>query len=448
MLPTIATGNVGSALAGGYEVDNSLRFDDGSSDYLKLTLPQHHGAVYKWTYSFWVKRSALGSLHCMIGTRYSGSYTSQIRFNADDTLEVHDYRTSYALRKITTRKFRDTLSWYHIVISNDNSVSSPDLKFYINGVEETDFSTDNEYSQNQTTSFNNIYPNYIGHKGTGNYFDGYLSEVAFIDGTAYDQNTFGEFDDSGIWKPKDFKDDVTWGDNGFYQEYKQSGTGTDSSGMGADTSSNNNHFAVYNLTSVSQSTDTCTNNFCTLNNLNFGNGTLSKANLKWTASGSSGYLAFGTIGFDISVTNNFYWETKIDSIGSGVVIGIAPTILRWNDTGRAGSYGYYSNGDKYNGTSASTYGASFTTGDTIGVLVGNGSITFYKNGSTQGTAYSSLSGTWLPFLAEVGQTNSMNFGSPPYSITSGNSDPNGYGNFEHSTNGGYALNTKNLAEFG
>ena len=37
MLPTIATGNVGSALAGEYEVANSLRFDDGSSDYLTRT---------------------------------------------------------------------------------------------------------------------------------------------------------------------------------------------------------------------------------------------------------------------------------------------------------------------------------------------------------------------------------------------------------------------------
>ena len=42
-----------------------------------------------------------------------------------------------------------------------------------------------------------------------------------------------------------------------------------------------------------------------------------------------------------------------------------------------------------------------------------------------------------------------NFGNPPFTISSGNSDGNGYGNFEYSVPSGYyALNTKNLAEYG
>jgi len=43
----------------------------------------------------------------------------------------------------------------------------------------------------------------------------------------------------------------------------------------------------------------------------------------------------------------------------------------------------------------------------------------------------------------------LNFGSPPYAISSGNTDGNGYGNFEYAVPSGYySLNTKNLAEYG
>ena len=100
-----------------------------------------------------------------------------------------------------------------------------------------------------------------------------------VDGTQLDATSFGEFDeDSGIWKPINVSG-LTFGTNGFYQEYKQSGTGTNSSGMGADTSGNDNNFAVNNLTAVDQSTDTCTNNFCTANPLQTGSGSVSNAPL-------------------------------------------------------------------------------------------------------------------------------------------------------------------------
>jgi Tfp pilus assembly protein FimT len=49
----------------------------------------------------------------------------------------------------------------------------------------------------------------------------------------------------------------------------------------------------------------------------------------------------------------------------------------------------------------------------------------------------------------VAITEHANFGSPPYSISSGNADANGHGNFEYAVPSGYfALCTKNLAEFG
>jgi len=436
--------------AGGYEVDNSCRFNDGSNDNLART-PSSTSNQKTWTWSGWVKRaSGFGTFQVFFGVNNGVGDSVAFELGFDGSNRLVGLPWNFYFFK-TDALFRDPSAWYHIVFAFDTTqaTSTNRFKVYVNGEQVTSFNStsypglNTNWVVNTTASHRIGIVNYISAGGLNRPFDGYIAEAVLVDGQQLDPTSFGEFDeDSGIWKPIDVSG-LTFGTNGFYLDFEDSGA------LGDDVSGNGNNFTVNNLTSIDQSTDTPTNNFCTLNPLNFGSGSLSEGNLKWAASGSAGYLAFGTIGIDMGVSNQFYWETKIDSIGTdGVVIGIAPTTLRWNDTGRAGSYGYYSDGNKYIGTSASSYGASFTTGDTIGVLAGNGTITFYKNGASQGTAFTGLSGTYLPFLAEVGQTNSMNFGSPPYTISSGNSDPAGYGNFEYSTNGGYALNTKNLAEYG
>jgi len=429
----------GAKVTPAYEVANSCRFNSGSSDNLSISLSSTATNTKKGTLSFWFKTQGFNQQYPIAKGAGTVFY---LYFNSSNQLVWQNASTN---TRITNQVFRDPTAWSNLVVNFDTtqSTASNRQKMYFNGVEITSFGTSNDLSLNQSISIfdgdsnTRAISGYVG----GGYWDGYMCEVVGIDGEQLDATSFGEFDEDSptIWKPKDVSG-LTFGNNGFYLDFE------DSSALGNDVSGNNNDFTVNNLTAIDQATDTPTNNFCTLNPLNFGNGTLSEGNLKWTTSSQAGNLAFGTIGIDMDVSNQFYWETKIE--GGEIVIGIAPTTLRWNDTGRAGSYGYYSDGNKYSGTSASSYGASFTTNDIIGVLVGNGTLTFYKNGASQGTAFSSLSGTYLPFLAEVGSTNSMNFGSPPYSISSGNSDPAGYGNFEYSTNSGYALNTKNLAEFG
>ena len=132
---------------------------------------------------------------------------------------------------------------------------------------------------------------------------------------------------------------------------------------------------------------------------------MSDGDLKWTASAQAGNLAFGTLAIDMSGSNKFYWETKIDSIGSGIVIGLSPLDLQWNNTSRAGFYGYYSDGNKYVGTSASSYGASFTTNDIIGILAGNGTLIFIKNGSSQGDAFTWF--IWILFTKFLGWNDSF-----------------------------------------
>ena len=305
-------------------------------------------------------------------------------------------------------------------------------------------------------------------------YGGYMAEVVLIDGTALDPTSFGEFDsDSGIWKPIDVSG-LTFGTNGFYLDFENSGS------LGADVSGNGNNFTVNNLTSIDQSTDTCTNNFATMNGL-----LLSVASLNFTDgnltnngnSSSTWRTMYSTIG---ASSGKWYFEVRINktktSDPNNFIIGIqdAEQMFQASNTAEISStsrgYGYRGNGgNKVNNTTGtgSSYGDSYgSIGDIIGCAVDldNHKIYFRKNGTYQnsGDPTSGATGTGSAFDLTTGITymfgissyydddrHSFNFGSPPYSISSGNSDGNGYGNFEYAVPSGYyALNTKNLAEYG
>ena len=445
--------------SGGFAVDNSLRFNDGSSDNLSKTFGTNNGEVYKWTYSFWVKRSSLGE-KVITASRESGTNNGIIRFTSGDALEVYDYRSGMILQKITSRLFRDFSAWYNIVISNDNSVASPDTKIYINGVEETSFSTDNEYSQNERNSFNSNYANYIGQTGASSqYFDGYISESVFIDGTALDATSFGEFDeDSGIWKPIDVSG-LTFGTNGFYLDFEDSGA------LGDDVSGNGNDFTVNNLTAIDQTTDTPTNNFATMNPLDtHSSATLSEGNTGIATTASGWFGGSGTMG--ITLGQPAYFEAKAISSArlyfglSRIGQGVRGTTLNNGAEGDS-NFDYMwrtttANTVYYGGSNQSITIGAISANDICACSVASdGEVKFYLNDSTVVTFSTTLVAGYFyfPILsanAFGGGTESWlaNFGNPAYAITSGNQDANGYGNFEYSTKGGYALNTKNLSEYG
>jgi len=399
-----------------------------ANTYASLALPELHGGVYKWTYSFWVKRSTLGSNQCMAAARYSGSYSSQIRFTSNDSLEIHDYRTSYALQKITTRKFRDTSNWYHIVIANDNSVSSPDLKIYINGVEETDFSTDNEYSQNQSTSFNQ-YTNYIGQKGTGaDYFDGYLSHFHFIDGTAYTASTFGSTDSTtGEWKINTTPS-VTYGDNGFFL-LKNGNSLTDQSGNGNDfTLGGGTITDVKDNPSMVMATMNPLYKFTNVLNYSNGNTTVTGNGNTW-----SGSLA--TLGI---TSGKYYYEVKCASasntyfyIGFGAYDAYNPSsphkygVQFYNNDG-----GEIYTGDGTNHSSTSANYGTFAQNDIMGLAVDydNSLFSVYKNNVALVTNYDFGAQTYsstlkdgfpiAPIIAHYGSsTYHVNFGNGFFGTT-------------------------------
>jgi hypothetical protein len=486
-LPIILSGNVASATASTDIVSNSCRFNDGDSPSLTKT-PSGAGNRRTFTISVWVKRGVLGTVqHIFTAIDSDGNPDDELHFDTDDTLKFAFYGDNSSGvnngRLYTNRKFRDCSAWYHIVAVYDttNVTSGDRVRLYVNGVRETSFASETQPSINTDAgAMNNTFPFYIGQRGTGvQYFDGYMAEVCFIDGQALTPTSFGEFDEDSptIWKPKDVSGlSGSKGTNGFYLDFE------DSSNLGNDVWGGTDLTEV-NLAAADQSLDTPINNFCTMNSLDnyplSTQGTFSEGNcIVVTGQGSSssnGYSHFtGTFGL---TAGKWYWEAKCTDTGAASLIGIVDKPAdAANASLNAYTYGYayrHSNGQIYNNGSGASYGDSYGTSDIIGVALDldNNKLYFSKGGTWQNSgdptsgstgtgaksitaAASTNTGVYFPVVGDTDYSDTSTFqlnfgGCPAFSISSGNADDNGYGNFEYDVpTGYYALCTKNLAEFG
>ena len=471
-----------NTLSSGYDVANSLRFNRASEDSIDRT-PGSAGNQKKFTFSTWIKRSTVGAgsgpeEFIMYGRPASNTDT-RLYFTGDG--DANDDRlyfqsttgntTHTALQ--TNRKFRDISAWYNIVISvntEDGNGSSSTIQMFINGVKETSFATETYGSQNKLFYWTDDAITTIGRRSenNGQHFHGYVAETVLIDGQALDADSFGEFDSDSptIWKPKDVSG-LTFGTNGFYLEFKQSGTSQNSSGLGADTSGNDNHFAVNNLTAVDQSTDTCTNNHATLNAL-FPEANIAhtEGNLKVTADGSANWSsAIGTIGLS---SGKWYWEwtaTSSSNAFAGLVSEALVNSTLISDTTPYDQNGlilYFTDGRKtVDGSNTESHFTGWSSGTMSCALdldSGTRTAKFYHNGSQTGDTidltanFASGDDVFPVFMVNAGSNPSLinvNFGSPFYANSSDAADANGYGAFEFAPPSGYyTVNTKNLAEYG
>lgn len=462
-LPTIPSGNVNSGLATGFDVANSVRYNDDDSPKLNINFGSD-GVLNKWTFSMWFKRSTLGTaqrLFCVIDS----GMDDYIKFGTDDQIEWgFDHEDSNRGILKTNRVFRDVSAWYHLVCRLDttDSTAGDRMRMYINGTEETSFATDTNPPLNETGDIGRDNNHYIGTSGSSQYFDGYIAEVCMINNQSLAPTSFGEYDEDSptIWKPKNVSG-LTAGTNGFYLDFEDSGNlGNDAFG-GTD-------WTETNLAATDQSTDTCTNNFCTMNSLVNSystNVTFSEGNLKCTHPGVWGGVP-GTMGVQ---NGRWYWEVKVTTGNSAnAFTGIVAEDVNFLDStvyDETGLLLYFVDGRKtVDGSDSEGFFDSLATNDIVGVHLdldsGTKQVTFTKNGSTSGSAVNLTSNHTSKFVLPVSIGNSssatanweFNFGSPHYSITSGNADDNGYGNFEYppniSTTKYYALCTKNLAEYG
>ena len=455
-MPLILPGNVATALGGAYEVANSCRFNRADGPNMTKT-PGSSGDLRKWTWSCWVKRGSISNGSQTMFNAGSSSNT-QIRFDSDDTINFYQYSSSYTARLATNAKYRDPSAWMHIVAhwDTDNGTAGDRMKLFVNGTEVTSFSADVNPSQNLDSYFGaSGTAMYVGDKGDGaEEMDGYLAEVVFIDGQNLAPTSFGEFNEDSptIWQPIDVSG-LTFGTNGFYLDFEDSSNlGNDKSG-GTDLTENN-------IAATDQSTDTCTNNFCTLNPLynQYADPTFSEGNLKITVgSGWSG--AKGTMGVS---TGKWYWELKLSGTMSSHQHGVQQENVAegaQNPQNTTGSTSFYNHDGGEVNTDGSNTSADYGTlddGDILGIALdmdagSYGQITFYDNGSAiaSNINLSSSSTTVMPHLSIDNSTVECNFGNPPYANSSDAADENGYGAFEYAPPSGYlALCTKNLATDG
>jgi hypothetical protein len=456
------TANRGS-ISTGYDIDNSLKLEADNSERLYKT-PSGAGNRRTFTISFWTKRTEINGVKQYLfeaGNSDSNTDRFTLRFGIGDTFDIQSQSTWL----ITNRVFRDTSAWYHFVIKVDTTdgTAANRIKLYVNGVEETSFSTDNRASLNQNNDFpvNNTEIHNIGSSPLegGLYYNGYIAEWVQIDGTASAPTAFGEVDaDSGIWKPIDVSG-LTFGTNGFYLDFEASGDlGNDASG-GLD-------FTLSNITSADQATDTPTLNFCTWNPLwAYQYQPTIKEGATVAAYGdSTDENAKATIGL---TNGKWYWEAKPSGTIGSQFIGISTD----GDSNISSGQGltqnyqmtiepqgrYYSYAGSLSESSAGQFTA-LTTSDTLGIALDMDSSTqtikYYANGSLILTRdlISEMQGrTVFPFLQNYeSRTFNINFGGYTINtISSAASDENGYGTFEYAPPSGYyAICTKNLAEFG
>ena len=455
----------------GYDVANSVRTNKADQPKGEVTQGTPTN-VDKYTFSVWVKRADIGASNSKIFSVSSGSTYGEekLEFNQDDLIwrqtRASDGETVW--QRVTDRKFRDPSAWYHIVVAYDSSqgTAANRCKMYINGVEETSFSGSSNPSSGLDSYTNTSgrafkFFTYLEDSNVTQYATANFAEMVYIDGQQLDQTSFGEFDSDSpnIWKPIDVSG-LTFGNNGFYLDFE------DSSDLGADVSGNNNDMNLTNIAAVNQSTDTCTNNFATLNSLVKGNAsiTLSEGNLKGVFPGSWTAIP-ATFGL---TKGKWYFEAKNETSGQNAFIGVVTENQDWDDRTpydeTTGVVLYGPGGRKtVDGTDTDGFFATLSSGQIVGVALDLDSSTKTIQFSVNGTDTPNSTPVDLPstfddvFIFPYFSGNSssatsnwqVNFGSPSYSISSGNSDANGYGNFEYSVPSGfYSINTKNLAEFG
>ena len=459
-----------SGAAGAFEVQRSLRFDDGSSHYLTRT-PSSVGNKKTFTFSFWVKRANLGITTTIFAMRIDAANQFAIRFiSGSDILQIIDIQSSTVHISLdSSAVFRDVSAWYHIVVAVDTtqSTNTDRFKLYVNGSQVTSFSTSTYPSQNHDTLVNTTNAHYIGKRplpGNEQFFDGYLAEFNFIDGSALTPSSFGETNaETGQWMPID-TGNLTFGTNGFTLNFSDNSS-TTASTLGKDTSGNGNNFTPNNFgaTAHDQLKDTPTNNFAVLNALSKSSGiTLGEGNLY--AQGSSAWRT--VVGNFHMSSGKWYWEIHIKQVGNSIY-GILPA-TRAN--GRqdfyadiyTGSYsdewGYSAGGTLYNSASGtSNWGSTYTAGDILGFALDmdNGTLDIKKNGSTTGSQITGISTTKEYRAAFTyytsGTQSNINFGQDSTfageKTAQGNTDGNGQGDFYYAPPSGYkALCSANLPD--
>ena len=412
-------------------INNSLRFRSSNSAYLSRTFAS---TPTSWTASFWVKRGQLGSIQTIFGSRLSGTGSAYVEFLSNDTFGVANNNTSVA----TNAVYRDPSAWYHFTV---NWTSGNSVSIYCNGVLQSVTGSISGANQIFTSGWTNT----IGRYGdsASQYLDGYLADVYFIDGQVLTPSSFGSTNSYGVWQPTYYGG--SYGTNGFYLTFSNT---TSTTTLGYDYSSNGNNWTTYNISLTAGSTydamidsptlSASASNYAVFNPIGgvSNPSTITNGNLNVTTPVTGVGTTVSTI--QIPSLGQYYCEITFVTDGAAGQIGIVDfATINTNFPLSPNCVSYASSsGVKFVDGSSSSYGSSYTTGDIIGLAINanTGSITFYKNNTSQGAITHAVAGLVIAVCdgsnGAGGSVFAGNFGQQPFTYT----PPSGYN----------ALNTYNL----
>ena len=462
-----------------YDISNSIRYNSANSAYFNRTTgsPTNEDMV---TISVWLKRTDVGNNNTIISWNSGNGSQAYVRFaNSSDNVQLYNQTASEtATSIITNSEIKDPAAWYHLVIQYDaaQGTASNRVKIYLNNVLQT-LGTANYPPQNTALALNvGSRAINIGRWAAGSeYYNGYMAEFHYLDGVIKDPDDFGKTDTNGVWVPIEYTGG-SYGNNGFFLQFKQTGTSANSSGKGADTSGEDNHFDDNSMDAHDITVDTPTNNFNTMNILyrattgstaapTYKNGAL---RVERVADSSTQ----GTFGM---IKGKWYWEVKYahTTTDKGGYPQIGASKAGGVNNGQMVGF-HTPSGSDYRGKTGSTVIANAFDGapqadDVIGfyldldnetLIVHQNGSDFMGSGASSGLDFSSTS--FSPDTgffhvhyntnSDAAHVNEFNFGNPAWGLSSAVSDANGYGNFEYSptlsSTNYYAICSKNLGQYG
>jgi hypothetical protein len=432
-------------------VSNSLRFRGAyptTPSYLSRTAGTPTNNL-KWTFSFWAKRGVLSvAQHLLNGG--TGTSASEDYLHFLGTNKLGFYQANATSTVIATNAvFRDPAAWYHIVLVYDSAqaTSTNRLFIYVNGVSQS-FSSATYPTLNQTTNINASGAlqrissrTYLADEG----FDGYMTEINFIDGQALTPSSFGTINSYGVWQPITYGG--SYGTNGFYLPFTNT---TSTTTLGYDFSPQGNNWTTNNIsltagatydsmTDVPTLTSATAANYCVMNPLDNSGATISNGNLQVAA--NTGTFQAVRSSFVLS-TGSWYVEvTATTGTGNGnSALGIALQSAALSTISGASnfigssstSWGYASNGNVYNNNSIITAtGVTWASAAVIGITFDGSTLKFYKNNVLVTTVSSIPAGDYcIASSFYSSDACAFNFGQRPFTYTA----PSGF----------VALNTFNL----
>ena len=427
---------IGAAAAGGYEIDQSLRFEANSATEMQKNFSVE-SSRNTGTTSVWIKRGRLDVVdYCIWSSREMAGYWEEFTIYSDGSIYAlcrYNNATRWYMR--SNALLRDPSAWYHLVYVRDtsNATQADRIRLYVNGVRVDSWAEQTEPATQGLAGFlAGNFEHKLGKRAgyDDETYDGYMAEFHFLDGTARNADSFGEFDDNGVWRPIEYTGGG-YGTNGLYLKFDPAAT----NGIGEDYSGNGHTMPDNQFTPSGPGTDvfsdTPTNNYATLNPL-AGSPALSNGNLDWSIEAKS---AFSTIGV---TSGKYYAELTMGANSAWVALSINPN-SRLSISGSETVFAVVNDSTtRYavNSTKSADTGATFTTNDVIGIALDAGAKTcdIYKN-NTKILTFDTFTINGPYFIGidrsgAVSGTHIMNFGQRAFAYT----PPTGF----------KALNTANL----